>query len=61
MDFSEVIPPDELSDPISNEATLDLAPTTHISSLSSPLPIFLVSLDPIESTFVQFETFVLGN
>lgn len=45
MDFSEVTPPDELSDPISDESFPDLAPNSPISSLSSLFPIFPPSID----------------
>ena len=38
MEFSEVMPLDELSDLISVESTPDLAPSPPISPLSSPLP-----------------------
>ena len=61
MEFSEVTPHIKLNDSIFVESTLDLAPTPSISSLSSPLPFFLPSLDPPESNFVEFETLVLGN
>lgn len=59
--FSEVTPLDELSDPFFDESSLDLAPTPPISSLSSPVPILLPSLDLSEPTFVESETFVLGS
>ena len=49
----------ELDDFISDESSHDLAPTCPISTLSSPLPIFLPSINPLESTFEESETFVL--
>ena len=40
LDFSEVTPPDELSDPISVESTLELSPFLPISSLLLLSPFF---------------------
>ena len=57
MEFSEVSPQMELDDSISDDT--NLAPSPPISYFSSPLPIFLPSLDPSESTFVDSETSVL--
>ena len=51
----------ELSDPIFVEYFPDLAPTPPISSLFSPLHIFLPSVGPPESTFVKCEAFVLDS
>jgi len=61
VEFSEVLPHMGLDDPISDESTLDLAPSPPIPSFSSPFPIFLPSLDPLKSTFIGPETFVLDN
>ena len=59
MDFSEITPPEELLDPIHVESFLDLAPIPPITPLSSSLPIFVSSLNPPESTFIESETIVL--
>jgi len=61
VDFSEVTPPDELNDPFSDESHPDLGPAPPMTPLSSPLPLFLPSLDPPESTFVESATSVLGD
>ena len=61
VEFSEVSPHIELVDPFSNESSSVLGPAPPISSLFSPLPIFLRSLDPPESTFIESETSVLGS
>lgn len=61
MEFTEVSPHIELNDPNSIESFPGLGPAPSISSLFSPLPIFLCSLDPPESTFVESETSVLGS
>jgi len=42
VDFSEVTPPDELSDPFSNESHPNLGPGPPISSFFSPLPFFII-------------------
>ena len=60
-EFSEVSPHIELHDPISDESSLELAPTLVLSSLASPLPILHPSLDSPESTLVGSETFMLGS
>ena len=60
-EFSDVTLRMELSDPIHMESFPSLGPTPPISSLFSLLPILLPSLDPLESTFVEFEIFVLGS
>jgi len=61
VDFSEITPPEELLDPIHVESFLDLAPIPPITPLSSSLPIFVSSLNPPESTFIESETFVLRS
>ena len=61
MEFNDVALFKELIDPISLESSLDLAPTPPISPLSSSLPILSPSLDPPESIFVEFKTFMLAN
>ena len=53
LDFSELTPPDQLIDLISDESSPDLAPIPPISPRSSPLPTFPLSLEPTVSTFVE--------
>lgn len=61
VEVSEVTLPVELSDPIFVESSSNLAPIPRILSLSSPLSIFLPSLNLRESIFVEFKTSVLGS
>jgi len=53
VESSEVSPHIELTDPFSDESSPDLGLIAPILSLSSPLPPFLPSIDPLESTFID--------
>ena len=60
MELSEVTSPMELIDPIQVESSLNLALSPPIS-LPSSLLIFYLSSDPPNSTFVEYESFMLGS
>ena len=61
VESSEITPHMQLIDPVSDEYSLDFAPTPPISPLLSSLPILSPSFDPFESNFIESVTFMLGN
>jgi len=61
VDFIEVTPPNELNDPFPDESHPDLGTAPPMTPLSSSLPLYLPSLDPPESTFVESEASILSN